>query len=67
MLRKFFKESMVTLITATFIITVFMVAKNQLAVNASTKDIVKKDITIIAGQTYRLERPDRKKVKSVNE
>lgn len=68
MLKKFFKESMVaSLITVTFIITVFMVAKNQLAVNASTKDIVKKDITIIAGQTYRLERPDRKKVKSVNE
>lgn len=67
MLKKFFKESMVTLITATFIITVFMVAKNQLAVNASAKKVVKKDITIIAGQTYRLERPDRKKIKSVNE
>ena len=68
MLKKFFKESMVaSLITVTFIITVFMVAKNQLAVNASTKDIVKKNITIIAGQTYRLERPDRKKIKLVNE
>jgi len=67
MLRKFLKESMATLITVTFIITVFMAAKSPVSVNASANNIVKKNITIIAGQTYRLERPDRKKIKLVNE
>lgn len=67
MLNRIFKKISLVLVAVVVTILSFTVAKNQLAVNASTKNVVKKNITLIEGQTYRLERPDSKEMDLVNE
>lgn len=64
-MMKAFKKTLVGILGAMLIVGSLFVAKNEL-VMASSKKIIKKNITLIQGQSYRLERPDSKKMKIVN-
>ena len=64
-MMKVFKKTLVGILGAMLIVGSLFVAKNEL-VMASSKKIIKKNITLIQGQSYRLERPDSKKMKIVN-
>lgn len=60
-MMKVFKKTLVGILGAMLIVGSLFVAKNEL-VMASSKKIIKKNIILIQGQSYRLERPDSKKI-----